>query len=785
VTRIGADAWRSVIRNRAFSSFVIVILGLGAGSATALVGLADTLLLRPPAHVIDPDRLVTVNGAPNYVLHREVAGGSKTLDVAAVSSRRLTLGRDGAARAVDIECVTHDYFEVLGVRQFAGRLFTSQAGVSDAEPVAVLAYGLWKRDFGGQPDALGSMVSIGGRPHRIIGIAPPDFRGLGFERVDAWLLLTAAPDLCSFLGRNLLDNRSSAWLTTVGRLRPGVPLADAERDVRGLSLHNVRRAGSAPLSRELGPAVSQGSSVRDELLAVCLAAGAVLMLLIVCANVAGLLSVRALQRRREVAVRVQLGASRARVFVLLFTENVILTGASVVVAWSVASLLTAVLTAFFPLLARDTWFDLRSLVALAAFTLGAGVLSGTVPAIQAARANAGGLWRVGHGAGVARARWRSVLVVTQVALALVLVAAAGLFVRSLVLVSSDLGYDLEPVVVAPLDLEQAGVRAEAESFEEILARLRALPGVEAASLTARTPNVMRQKITVEARPMDAGSDSLVQMAHDVSPDYFRTLGTRIVDGRSFTPEDRQGAPDVMIVDADLVRELWPGEAVVGRCKSLNRFLPCATVVGISQPRRFGSVTKREGEVFRPLAQRPGSNPQAVIVRARDDAEDIVPAVTAAIQQVFPSLNSVNTRPLADIVDEGARSWRLGAALFGLFAGLAVTLAALGVYASLAMAVRQRTPEIGVRIALGADPSSVAWLVLAQGFKLIALGWLIGAAAAAGAVDGIRSLLFGVQPNDPLTFTAASLIIVLAGLAGAGLPAVRAAAVNPVTALRAE
>lgn len=779
------EAWRGVIRHRAFGGFVIAILALGAGSATALVGLADVLLVRPPARVADPENLVEVNGAANYVLYRELARRNRTLDVAAVSSRTLTFGRDESAHPIKIQCVTAAYFDVLGATPVAGRAFLPDEEVRGGEPIAVLAYRLWQRDFGGRPDVVGATAHIGGRSHRIAGIAPPDFRGLGFERVDAWLLMTATPDLCSFLGRDLLDDRSGAWLTTVGRLRPGVPLADAERDVRSLSLHESRRAGSPPLSRELSRAVVSGAPARDELLAICLAAGAVLMLLIACANVAGLLSVRAFQRRREIAVRVQLGASRTRVFRHLFAENLMLTGASVFAAWGVASLLTSTLSAFFPVLARDTWFDPRSLVVLAVFTLGAGVVAGIVPAIQAARAQADGILRVGHTAGVGRSRWRNVLIVSQVALALILVASAGLFTHSLVRVKSDLGYELDRVLVAPLDLQHAGVVQAPEirrAFDEILVRVRALPGIEAASLTARTPDTAGQKITVVAKRASAPAGSLVQMAHYVSPEYFRTLGTRIVEGRPFTPEDRIGAPRVMIVDANLARELWPGEAVVGHCKSLP-FPPCATVVGISEPRRFGSLTKRQGEVFKPLAQSPGNTPQAVLVRAAGNVHDVIPAVGAAIRSVVPSLAFADVRPLADLVDEGARSWRLGATLFGLFGALALALAAVGLYGSLAFAVRQRTPEIGVRMALGADPSSVARLVLGQAFRLVALGWVLGTAAAMFAADWIRGLLFGVQPNDPVTFTLASLVIVLAGLAGSALPALRAARLDPVVALR--
>jgi predicted permease len=780
-----AEAWRGLVRHRAFAGFVIAILALGAGSATALVGLADLLLFRPPAHVKDPDRLVQVNGASNYVLHREVARGSRALDVAAVSTRTLTLGRDGAAYPVHTECVTQGYFGLLGATPVVGRVFLPEEESRGGEPVVVLAYGLWQRAFGGRPDVVGATATIGDRSHRIVGVAPPDFRGVGFERVDAWLLMTVAPDLCSFTGSDLLDDATGGWLTTVGRLRPGVSAAAAEGDIRRLSLHDLRRAGGQPLFRELEPAVS--ASGRDELLAICLAAGALLMLTIACANVAGLLSVRAVQRRGEIAVRVQLGASRARVFAQLFAENLMLASASVIAAWGVATLVTAALSAFFPPLARDAWLDPRSLLALAAFTLGAGVVAGIAPAIQTSRAYASGLWRNGRDVGYHPARWRSALIVSQVALALVLVTSAGLFTHSLVRVKSDLGFDRDQVMVASLDLDQAGLRQVSQvraAFDDVLARMRALPGVEAVSSTARAPYSSGRFVTVVARPANAPAGSLTQMAHYVSPEYFRTLGTRIVEGRSFAPEDRLGAPPVMIVDSDLARQLWPGEAVVGRCKALP-FPPCATVVGISEPRRFGSLTKRDGEVFKPLAQSPSSVPQAVFVRVTGNVGDRLPAVAAAIRSAVPSLAFADVRPLEDLVDEGARRWRLGATLFALFGGLAIALAAAGIYASLALAVRQRTPEIGVRIALGAQRSSVARLVLGQGIRLVAFGWLAGTAASIAAADWIRSLLYGVQPGDPTSFALASLAIVVAGLAGSVLPALRAARVDPVVALRAE
>lgn len=443
------EAWRGLVRNPAFGGVIIAILALGAGSAAALVGLTDALFIRPPAHVVEPDRLVRVNRAATYFLHQEIAQRSSTLDVTAVASHTVTLGHDETARPVRVDCVTPTYFDVLGVAPVAGRTFTPEMDGGGAEPAAVLTYRLWQRHFNGRSDIVGNTTTISGRTHRILGVAPPDFRGLGRHRADAWLLMTATPELCAPAGVDLLDARSF-WLTTIGRLRPGVPLSDGEADVRSLL---VGRLSGRLLHRELEPAVSSGVSMRDELLAISLAAGGILMLLIACANVAGLLATRALHRRREIAVRVQLGASARRVFLQLFVENVMLTVVSIAAAWGVASAITSTLSAFFAPLARDTWFDTRSLVILAACTLGAGLIAGVVPALQAARAQKDGLWRTGHGVSHRTAWWRRGLIAGQVALALLLVASAGLLAHSLLLVKRDLGYDIGNVAIAPVDLQ--------------------------------------------------------------------------------------------------------------------------------------------------------------------------------------------------------------------------------------------------------------------------------------------------------------------------------------------
>jgi len=312
-----------------------------------------------------------------------------------------------------------------------------------------------------------------------------------------------------------------------------------------------------------------------------------------------------------------------------------------------------------------------------------------------------------------------------------------------------------------------------------------VPGIEAASLSSAAPLGSGQYSIVMPSARGTESGALMRTVASISPDYFRTMGTRIVAGRPFTAMDGPGAPRVAIVDSALAAEMWPRESVVGRCKSMAPERPCAEIVGISEPRRIGSLTDRGGEIFYPLAQTETAVPQAVLARPAGRARDAIPAITAAIRRVSPDLPFVNVRALEDLADAKARSWRLGTMLFGLFGAVAIVLAVVGLYASLAFAIRQRTAEIGVRMALGATPGAVARMTLWQGAWMVGLGWAIGLAGSALFAASINRVLFGVGLFDPFTFVVASAAILAAGAAGCLLPAMRAARIDPIAALRVE
>jgi predicted permease len=790
LARVIADAAREgvrhVRRHPLFSAAIIGLLSVGVGATAALTRLVDLLVFRPPAHVVNPAELVQVTSAPNYRLFEEVARSSRTLDVAAVSTRPLSLGQGDRIQPAEVQCVTSGYFRVLGATPLVGRAFLPADDARGSALVAVLSYSAWRRLFGSDPGVIGRSITVAGRHFEIVGVAPPDFRGLHIAPVGAWIPITAAPEICSFSGQSVLDSVSSSWLTTIGRLRSGVTVEQADAEIMNLDLHILRSPGRSAPVRAVDPIESMRGRSRDRRLAIWLTVGAGMVLMIACANVSGLFAVHTIERRREMWVRVQLGASRGRVWAQLGTELLLLAFGGVIGAWAIAAVVGRALEPHFPLLHRDSSWDGRSIVALSLCGISAGLLAGLIPAVQATRMALTGGRRAHHGVANARASGRSALVITQMAFALILVSCAGQFTASVMNAKSGLGYDLDRTLIATLDLETAGIRRQAEKrriFEGILDHLRTLAAIESSALTSSGPLGSGRFEMV--MPSASVPNAVPRTINYVSTDYFRTAGTRVVEGRPFDASDGVASPRVAIVDSALAGEMWPGEAVVGRCKAMGPNQPCATIVGLTESRRIGSLTRPSGEIFYPFAQNPSAVPQVILVRPSGPANDLIPAVTTAIREVVPEASVVNVRRLEDLANVSARSWRLGAALFSLFAVVAVGLAAVGLYTLLAFAVRQRTAEIGVRVALGATAAGVVRMTLGQSARLVVAGLLLGLCGSAILAASIRSLLFGVEPINLLNLTLASAVVVVAALSGSVAPAIRAARIDPVAALRSD
>jgi predicted permease len=519
------DARRALLRTPRFNLLVVFVLAVGVGANAAVFGLVDGLLFRAPEHVRAPERLVTVSDVRNYVHYRELAERATHLDVAAYVRRPVVLGVGEDAFQLDAECVTSTYFTVLGPSVTGPGFLPLRAEPPGGAPSVVLADSIWSTRLGRDPSVLGRSIPIAGVPHTVLAIAPPGFRGLGIVAVDAWILLAAEPAACHPNGRNALHSPSGSWLTVIGRLHDGVPLEQAEAETQRLDIGAADLPPNSKSARALEPVheTRRSSVARDSRIALWLAAAAVIMLLVACVNAAGLLGGRAVERRREIGVRLQLGASRTQVFTQLLAENLGLVLACGVVALLVAAWMTSLFHAFFPISASGAFLDRRSIGLLAGVALVAAVLSAIVPAAQTARGDLPDLWRSGHPVGQARSRLRHPLLIVQVTFAMVLVTGAGLFVRSLHNLKADVGYDLERVIVASIDLERAGIRRHLEKlavFDAVLQRLEQVPGVAAVGLSTSPPLGSGQSYVVLPRPPGAMPTSLPRTVNDVSPGYF-------------------------------------------------------------------------------------------------------------------------------------------------------------------------------------------------------------------------------------------------------------------------
>ena len=766
------------------SSFpgVLLALALGVGANAATLTLAAALLLAAPDHVRDPERVVLAPAIGTWVAYSDVSRRSKTLDLAARTRNELSLGTGAEAAAVRVECVTRGYFDLLGVRPVAGRTFRAADAVRGAGGSIVLSHGLWMRRFGGRPEAVGRRVVLSDRGHVVAGVMPRGFRGAGAAAVDAWIPLVAAPELCSFTGTDLLDADGGAWLRVVGRLRDGFDLRDAEAELASLAFET-------PPGRLVVPAYGAWRArTRDGRVTLWLAGAGGLIFLVACLNVAVLLSIQGLDRAGEFAVRMQLGATRAQVFAQFLLEHLVAAFACAAAAAGVGGAVGRLLAGLLPVAGLGEFFDGPFFLRLAALTLLAGVASGVGPAIGVARNAQSRPMQVTAAPERPGGGRRGGLVAAQFALAVVLVVGAGLFVGTVRHLTRAPGFDPDRVIVATVDLVRAGYSADRVRgvFEEFLRRLEKAP--RAVSAAVSLAPLLGSGSSTRAFPIRAAGGAertVVPIFNAVSPDYFATVGTRILRGRRFAAADAGGRA-VVVINEGLAARLWPDAKALGRCVALGG-LPCVEVVGVSEDRRHVSVTGVHHEVFVPWSQTAryvaGPTAPTLLVRSRGVAREAVGPVAAALRGADPGLPFLDVRLLADLVDGQTRSWRLGAVVFGLLGGFALALAAVGGFAVLALSVRSRTREIGIRMALGARRGNVLLAVFRGGMGVVGAGLLIGGAAAAAVYRLMDSLLVGVTPADPTSFAASFLVVLAAGAAACLLPAFRAARMHPAEGVR--
>ena len=808
-------AVRMLAGSPGFTAVICLTLALGIGANAVIFTAVDAVLLQgaPVAH---PETLVSVyTGASSgrdpfssssYPDFADLRGSGAFADLAAFTSIELALDSAGSTEPIVGELVSGNYFDLLGVTLPLGRGFRAEEDVAGAPArVVVISHAAWMNRFGGDPAIVGGTVSLNGHSYTVIGVTPRGFTGPVLGRVpEMWAPMALQPELRppsagvrrTLGGSNLLTVRGTRWLNMIGRLSEpsAIQRASASLDSVGSSLEQQypesnrgRRYTVVPFGE--GPGVRTSSRPLLRLLF-----GAVLLvLLIACANVAGLLSVRAVSRRREVAVRMAVGAGRSRLVRQWLTESVVLallgSCGGLLLAWWGAPLLYQVGLPS----TVDVAMNGRVFVFTLVVSVASGIVFGLAPIVQTFRRDTVAALRDQGGAvagSASASKWRGAFVVLQVALSLLLLIGAGLFLRTLRNATAvDLGYDVDRVLLADLNLDVRGYSAEAGqvTYAAILDRLNGLPGVVEAgaarvtvlSGAARTMNVSTDGLAVAPDNRNA----LNVRANVISDRYLATMGIPIRQGRNFTASDRPGAPRVTIVSQALASRLHPGTDPVGRMVMLGD--DPLQIVGVVPDTIYRSTTEQSPPPFLylPVTQNYESG-MTLHIRTAGEPLGELAAVRRILREVDPQLVPGRPRTLRDEFRVSVADQRLMATLIGLFGLVALILAAIGLYGVMSHLASQRTTEIGVRIALGAEPSSIFRLLLKEGLRLVAMGCVLGMAAAFAAVRLVRAQLFGVEALDPLTFATVCATLVLVGAAACLLPAWRAMRIDPIIALRA-
>jgi predicted permease len=816
--RLGIRALRA---RPLLTAIAALSLALGIGANTAVFSLIDAVMLRS-LPVEEPERLVVLleqrdvgrfahNFAhPDFADYRD---RSRLVAVAAYSPIDVSLGAGGASERAEGLHVSGNYFDVLGVGAAVGRTFSPAEGSErGAHPVAVLGHSYWRSRFAGDPDIAGRAVTINGAPFTVIGVSAARFAGTrpGFDP-DFYLPLSMYYETSEARFRvfELLDNRAASWLYMVGRLAPGTSIeqADAELDAIAASLaEQYPNSNQTRLDMALMPGARGHYGVLDDLetpLAAIMVVAA-LLLLIACANIANLLLARAASRGREIAVRLALGAGRARLVRQLLTESLLLAaiggGAGVLLAHYGSRFLLRYLQAISSrALQLEVGVDGRILGFTALLALATALLFGLAPALRASRAQLTGALKdaggrgpaagAGHGRGLAPAALQNGLVVAQVALSFALLVGAGLLVHSIVeLRGIDPGFDPAGALVMSTDAGLAGRSAEEAMrlYDAVDERVEALPGVELASFARAVPvdrGGSRGSVFLPERG-DATDDEIDQ--NMVDEDYFQALGIPILAGRGFTDADAAGAPSVAVVNQSFAETFWSGESPLGKRIGLDGpDAPLTEVVGIAADGRYRSLREEQQPyVYLPLRQAFRSDLH-LVVRTSLPPETLIATVRDAVAGIDRDLPLFNVKTLADKLAEDYFDTRITAWLLGLCSAAGLLLAGFGLYGVLAFSVARRRGEIGVRMALGARHGNVVGLVLRQGMVLVAIGLVAGVALATVTSRIVGSLLYGVGAMDPATLAAIAAFFAVVGALACYLPARRAVRVDPVVALRGE
>ena len=802
----GGFALRLMRRNSVYTLAAIATLALGIGGTTAVFSVVHAVLLKPLPYA-HGDRIVIlgaqapaaglVNTTFSVPEMKDLRERNRSLD-ALVEYHHMSfilLGRSEPER-VETGVVSWNFFDVFGVRPLLGRGFAPDDEKDGAPAVLLLGYDYWQRSFGGDPTVVGRDFRMNDRVHKVIGILPPVPQYP--ERNDVYMPSVACPFRSN---PTLIANRGGRLISLFGRLKPGGRASAARADLSTIAAAMQKEfpafyPASAAMSARVEPLREELTrGARPTMVLLLVAAGFVLV--IACASVANLNLARMVRREREMAVRSAMGAGRTRLFRQLLTESGVLSllggAAGLLLAGALVQSLAAFAARFTPRAG-----EIRIDGAVLAFTVGVAFLtclvSGSVQGL-AAREGAGGLseGRSPGALGLSQRRSQGLLIVAQFAVSFVLLVGAGLMLRSLVnLQRVDPGFRPENVLTMSLYLDFAkyndGPKRTA-FFESLLERVNAQPQVISAAVSLAVPlertTQANGAFRIEGRPVDPGQDAPQADFHVVSPDYFRAMNIPVLAGRAFERGDKADGALVAILNQAIARRRWPGEDPVGRRISLDDGRTWNTVVGIVGDTRDAGLNRPATEgIYLPLAQTPLLQ-GTLVAKTRDDPMNLARTVVQRVYDVDPNQPAGLIRSLEAVRADSIAAPRLTARLLAIFAAIALVVAATGIGGVIALAVSQRTQEIGVRLAIGARPAEILRMVLGQGLRLAALGsgmGLLGSLALGGILKG---LLFEVRPTDPVIFAAVPLVLLAAALLACLVPARRAAGVDPMIALRAE
>ena len=802
-----AYAFRMFVKSPGFTAVAVLTIALGIGANSTIFSWINSTLLNPIPGMTGSGAVVSLSlggtasdprpfSYPDYVDLRDHNKGFSGL--IASDLRSLNLTGNGKPQRVWSALCSANYFDVLGVRPMLGRGFLpAEDTKAGSAPVAVISYRLWQTRYGGKPEIIGQTISLNQHPYTIVGVTPPVFQGSQTGlRTELWVPLLASEQLIS--NRKLLEERDAMWLMVLGRLRHGVTAEQGQAEMNTLMQQLVSQYPEAHQGRNdviafpLWRAPYGANGYLYMLLPTLMAISGVVLLL-ACANVANLLLVRSVARRREMAIRLAIGASRGRLVRQLLIESLVLSLAGGALAMLITTWSAGTFGSFIPPTNIPIFLDVHAdrvvLLVTLAVSMFTGMIFGILPALRASNLAPVAVLKEDTGSasgGQRKARLSRALVVMQIALSLLLLVCAGLFIRSFENAQhADVGFNPDHVLLATVDLFSAGYTKEQgiEFDRQLLAKLETLPGVQSVSMSSWVPLgfSLSSSVTQPEGYVPRPHESMDIANTNVGPNYLRTMQIPVIEGREFTAEDKEGSQAVAVVNQEFVRRYWPGQDAIGKKLSADGLT--FTVIGVARDCDYNNLHEaKEPFFYVPIYQDYARGP-VIHMRVAGDPLTYTAALEKAIHELNADMPVLDESTLATRVQVASTGSRIAGTFVGAFGVLALVLAAIGIYGVIAYTTRERTHEIGIRLALGAQRREVLRLVLLQGMQLTIAGLVMGVALALMLTRFLQKILFGVTATDVITYAGVAALLAIVALAACWIPAWRAMRVDPMVALR--